>query len=177
MQLSTHLGRARTSLDARWSSLRTHFSHQRCCEGGGLGRATTLLLLRSPQIQSLDRLLNQPVIGNHFLYSQSIMVIHANANCSTHLSCSSWKDTTFWGTSHQRQVNGVLGNLVHMHYPDEVTQSDGTTSPAICWANYAIAPDVTYGTTQGALWSDFWVSFLVILFQSFIPDTPDFANA
>jgi hypothetical protein len=64
-----------------------------------------------------------------------------------------------------------------MHYPSEVTRSDGTTSPATCWADYALAPDATYGTAQGAAWSDFWVSFLVIIFQCFIPDAPDFANA
>jgi hypothetical protein len=27
------------------------------------------------------------------------------------------------------------------------------------------------------VWSHFWVSFLAILFQSFILDAPDFANA
>jgi hypothetical protein len=97
------------------------------------------------------------------------MVIHANTNFCTNLSYSSWEDTTFQGTCHQRQVNGVLDNLVHMHYPSEVTRSNGTTSPATCWDNYALAPDVTYGTAKGAVWSDFWVSFLVILFQSFIP--------
>jgi hypothetical protein len=105
------------------------------------------------------------------------MVIHASANCCTHLSCSSWEDTTFWGTGHQRQVNGVLGNLVRMHYPREDTRSDGTSSPATCCADYTLAPDVMYGTAQGAISSDLWVSFLVILFQSFIPDAPDFANA
>jgi hypothetical protein len=93
------------------------------------------------------------------------------------LACSSWEDTTFWGTWHQRQVNAVLGNLVRMHYPDGVTWSDGTISPATCWDDYALAPDVTYGTTKGAVWSDFWVSFSVILFQSFIPDAPDFTIA
>jgi hypothetical protein len=105
------------------------------------------------------------------------MVIHANTNYCTHLSCSSWDDSTFQGTSHQRQVNGVLDNLVRMHYPGEVTWSDGTSSLATWWADYALAPDAMYENTQGAVWSDFWVSFLVILFQSFIPDTPDFANA
>jgi hypothetical protein len=90
--------RVRTSLDTRWSSLRTRLGRLSCHEGGGLGRATTSLLLRSLQIQSLDRLLNQSVRGNHFLYSRSIMVIHANINCCTYLSCSSWKDTTFQDT-------------------------------------------------------------------------------
>jgi hypothetical protein len=155
MQLSTHLVWVRTSLDTRWSSLRTHLSRLRCRECGGLGRATMSLLLRSLQIQSLDRLLNQSVRGNHFLYSQSIMVIHANTNFGTHLSCGSWEDTTFQGTGHQRQVNVVLGNLVRMHYPSEITRSDGTTSPVTCWDDYALAPDATYVTTKGAVWSDF----------------------
>jgi hypothetical protein len=70
----------------------------------------------------------------------------------------------FQGTCHQRQVNGVLGNLIRMHYPGEVIRSDGTTSPATCWDDYALAPDVTYGTTKGAVWSNFWVSFSVTLF-------------
>jgi hypothetical protein len=47
---------------------------------------------------------------------------------------------------HQRQDNGVLGNLICMHYPGEVTQSDDTTSPATCWADYTLALDATYGT-------------------------------
>jgi hypothetical protein len=63
-----------------------------------------------------------------------------------------------------------------MHYSGEVTQSDDTTSPASCWDDYALAPDVTYVTAKGALWSDFRVSFSVILFQSFIPDSPNFAT-
>jgi hypothetical protein len=83
----------------------------------------------------------------------------------------------FHGIGHQREVNGVLGNLVHLHYLGEVTRSDGTSSPTTCWADYALVPDVTYGTAQGAMWSDIWVSLLVILFQSFIPNAPDFANA
>jgi hypothetical protein len=153
MKLSTCLVRMRTSLDVRRSLLRTH--RLRCHEGcGGIRRATTSLL-ESLQIQCLDRLLNQLVRGNHFLFSQSIMVIHANTNCCTHLSCSSWEDTMFQGTCHQWQVNGVLGNLVHMHYTGEVIQSNGTSSPATCWADYALAPDVMYGTAQGAVWSDF----------------------
>jgi hypothetical protein len=96
------------------------------------------------------------------------MVIHANTNCCTHLSCSSWEDTKFWGIGHQRQVNVILGNLVHMHYPGEVTQSDGTTFPTNCWDDYALAPNMTYVTTKGAVWSDFWVSFSVI-FSKFYP--------
>jgi hypothetical protein len=93
------------------------------------------------------------------------------------LACNSWEDTTFQGTGHQRQVSVVLGNLVRMHYPGEVTTSDGTISPTTCWDDYAVAPNTTYGTAKGAMWSNFWVSFLVILFQSFILDAPDFAIA
>jgi hypothetical protein len=70
----------------------------------------------------------------------------------------------FWGTCHQRQVNIVLGNLVRMHYPGGVTRSDGTISPVTCWDDYALAPNVTYGTAKGTAWSNFWVSFSVIMF-------------
>jgi hypothetical protein len=83
----------------------------------------------------------------------------------------------FRGTRHKRQVNGVLGNLGHLYYPGEVTWSDGICSPSTSWADYALAPDAMYGTAQGAVWSNFWVRFLVMLFQCFIPDTFDFANA
>jgi hypothetical protein len=64
-----------------------------------------------------------------------------------------------------------------MHYPREVTRSDGTTYPATCWDDYTFAPEVTYGTAKGVVWSDFWASFSVTLFQSFIPDAPNFAIA
>jgi hypothetical protein len=57
------------------------------------------------------------------------------------------------------------------------TRSDGASSPTTWWAIYALTPDATYGTAQGAVWSDFWVRFLAILFQIFIPDAPNFANA
>jgi hypothetical protein len=57
----------------------------------------------------------------------------------------------FQGTCHQRQVNFILGNLVCMHYPGEVTRSNGTTSPAICWDDYALAPNTTYVTAKGAV--------------------------
>jgi hypothetical protein len=96
MQLSTCLGQVRTSLDVSQSLLRTR--HQ----GGRLGRATTSLLLRSLQTQSLNRLLDQSVIGKKILYSQSVTVINANANGFTHLSCSQLEDTTFDGTCHKR---------------------------------------------------------------------------
>jgi hypothetical protein len=66
---------------------------------------------------------------------------------------------------------------VRLHYRGEVTRRDGTSSLATCWADYTLAFDVMYGTAQGAVWSDFWVIFFVIVFQSFFPDAPDFANA
>jgi hypothetical protein len=90
--LDTRQRSLRTPLDKRWRSLRTHL---RCHKSGKLGRATTSLLLWSLQIQNLDRVLNQSVRGNHFLYFQSIMVIYANTNCCTYLSYSSWVDTMF----------------------------------------------------------------------------------
>jgi hypothetical protein len=159
------------------SPLRTHLGRLRCHQCGGLGRATTSLLIQSPQIQSLDRLLNQSVIGNQFLYSQSVMVINANANCFTHLTCSQWEDIMFEGTCHKRQVNTILGNHLRLPYPGEVTRRDGTSSPTTCWVDYALSPNMTYGIALGAVWNNFWVSFLVILFQSFIPDVPNYGNA
>jgi hypothetical protein len=78
-----------------------------------------------------------------------IIVVHI------YLAYSSWEDTTFRGTGHQRQVNVVLGNFVRMHYPGEVTRTDSTISPATCWDDYALAPDTTYGTAMGVVWSDF----------------------
>jgi hypothetical protein len=60
------------------------------------------LLLQSPQILSLDQLLDQSAIGNQFLYSQSVMVINANANGFTHFPYNQWEDTTFEGTCHKR---------------------------------------------------------------------------
>jgi hypothetical protein len=64
-----------------------------------------------------------------------------------------------------------------MHYPGEVTRSDDTISPATCWDDYALAPDVTYGSAKGAVWSEFWISFSIIFFQCFILDAPDFDTA
>jgi hypothetical protein len=108
--------------------------------------------------------------GNQILYSQSVMVINANANSFTYLSCSQWEDTTFGDTCYKRQVNVVLGNLMCLHYPGEVPQSTGASSAATYWVDYDLSLDATYETAQGAVWNDFWLSFLVTLFQSFIPD-------
>jgi hypothetical protein len=72
--------------------------------------------------------------------------------------------------SHKRQVNAVLGNLMHLHHPSKVPQSGDASSSATCWANYTLSPDPTYGNAQGAVWSNIWVSVLVTIFQSIIPD-------
>jgi hypothetical protein len=42
-----------------------------------------------------------------------------------------------------------------MHYPDEVIWSDDTISLIIYWDDYVFAPDVMYGSAEGAMWSDF----------------------
>jgi hypothetical protein len=97
------------------------------------------------------------------------MVVNANANDFTHFSCSQWVDTMLNGTCNKRQVNVVLANILCLHYPGEVPCSDDASSGATSWANYGLSPDATYGNTHGAVWSDFWVSFLVTLFQSVIP--------
>jgi hypothetical protein len=74
------------------------------------------------------------------------MVMNVDANDFTHLSCRQWEDTMFESTCHKRQVNVVWGNLVCLHYPGEVTQSIDSRSRANYWADYALSPDVTYGT-------------------------------
>jgi hypothetical protein len=61
-----------------------------------------------------------------------------------------------------------------------LARSLGVLAPSLLplvWDDYTLGPDATYGTAKGAGWSDFWVSFSIILFQSFIPNTPDFAIA
>jgi hypothetical protein len=98
------------------------------------------------------------------------MVTTGNANGFPHLSCRQWEDLSFDGTGHKRQVNGVFGNLVCLHYPGEVPHGGGEVSAAASWADYALSPNVVYGTCQRAVWNDFWVSFLVTLFESVIPD-------
>jgi hypothetical protein len=42
-----------------------------------------------------------------------------------------------------------------MHYLGEVIRSDDTTSPTTYWDDYAVAPNATYGTSKGAVWSNF----------------------
>jgi hypothetical protein len=45
------------------------------------------------------------------------------------LSFSSWLDTSWDGRGHRRQVNQILGNLIHLHYPGLVTNG-GHSEPA-----------------------------------------------
>jgi hypothetical protein len=56
-----------------------------------------------------------------------------------------------------------------LHYPSNIPQRDSASFAATCWADYGLSPDVMYETPLGAVWSDFWVSFFITLFQSFIP--------
>jgi hypothetical protein len=58
-----------------------------------------------------------------------------------------------------------------MHYPGEVTWSDGTTSPATCRDDYAHAPDATYGIAEGAVRSNFWGKLFGHPFLKFYPPT------
>jgi hypothetical protein len=45
------------------------------------------------------------------------------------LSFSSWLDTSFDGRGHHRQVNQVLGNLLHLQYPGLVMKGAGCSEP------------------------------------------------
>jgi hypothetical protein len=72
--------------------------------------------------------------------------------------CWSWIDSTFDGTSKQRQVNQVLGNLCRLYYPGVVTLPSGRRELTTIWDHYQYALDGDYGTTQGAVSHDFWVS-------------------
>jgi hypothetical protein len=73
--------------------------------------------------------------------------------------CRSWIDYSFEGDSRQRLVNQVLGNLVHLHHPGVVTQPEnGHRELATTWDHYRFTPDGDYGTAQGAVSYDFWVS-------------------
>jgi hypothetical protein len=57
---------------------------------------------------------------------------------------------------------------MRLHYPDEVPCSSGGRTPTTSWADYVLAPDATYENTQGAVWNDFWVSYLFTLYENAI---------
>jgi hypothetical protein len=76
--------------------------------------------------------------------------------------CRSWIDYGFDGTSMQRLVNQVLGNLGRLHYPGMVTLPNGRREIANTWEHFWFAHDGDYETTQGAVLHDLWVSFSFI---------------
>jgi hypothetical protein len=55
-----------------------------------------------------------------------------------------------------------MGNLCRLHYPGMVTLPSGWREIATTWENFQFAPDTDYGTTQGIVSHDFWVSFFFI---------------
>jgi hypothetical protein len=52
--------------------------------------------------------------------------------------CRSWIDYEFDGTSRQRLVNQVLGNLCHLHYPGMVTLPSGQRVIATTWEHFCL---------------------------------------
>jgi hypothetical protein len=46
------------------------------------------------------------------------------------------------------QVNQVLGNLLHLHYPRIVMKGADRSEPATTWHDYARAPDARYGNAH-----------------------------
>jgi hypothetical protein len=73
--------------------------------------------------------------------------------------CRSWVNYSFKGDSRQIVVNQVLGNLVHLHQPGVVTlPGNGHLKLTTTWEHYRFAPDGDYGTAQGAVAHDIWVS-------------------
>jgi hypothetical protein len=73
--------------------------------------------------------------------------------------CRSWADYSFDGISRQRLINQVLDNLIHLHHPGVVTLlKNGRRVLTTSWDHYWFALDGDYGTAQGAVSHDFWVS-------------------
>jgi hypothetical protein len=75
--------------------------------------------------------------------------------------CRSWIDHGFDGTSRQRLVNQVLGNLPRLHYLGMVTLPNGRRKITTTWEHFRFALDEDYGTAQGVVSHDFWVSFFL----------------
>jgi hypothetical protein len=73
------------------------------------------------------------------------------------LSFSSWLDTSWDRRGHPRQVNQILGNLIHLHYPGLVTKG-GHSEPVTTWRDYARALDARHENAQGVVRHSFWVS-------------------
>jgi hypothetical protein len=74
------------------------------------------------------------------------------------LSFSSWLDTSFDRRGYHRQVNQVLGNLLHLHYLGIVMKGAGRSDPTITWRDYTFAPNARYRNAQGVVRNTFWVS-------------------
>ncbi|KAG2563433.1 hypothetical protein PVAP13_8KG350912 [Panicum virgatum] len=72
---------------------------------------------------------------------------------------STWSDEGWDGRGHHRQVNAVLGNLCHLHYPEMVTDRHGEQVPVTNWKMYADSTDVDHGNAQNAVWVDIWKRF------------------
>jgi hypothetical protein len=83
--------------------------------------------------------------------------------------CTSWIDSSFEGTSKQRLVNQVLGNLVHLHYLGVVTLPSGHRELVTTWDHYRYALNGDHGTTQRAVSHGFWVSIFSIMVFSSLP--------
>jgi hypothetical protein len=71
-------------------------------------------------------------------------------------------DTNWDGRGHRRQVNQILGNLIHLHYPELVTKG-GHSEPVTTWHDYARAPDARVGNAQGVVRHAFWVSLYMFI--------------
>jgi len=52
---------------------------------------------------------------------------------------------------------------LRLHYPGVVTTKSGERIPAQSWKHYSLSTDLAHGDAQGAVWSDFWVSFCITL--------------
>jgi hypothetical protein len=83
--------------------------------------------------------------------------------------CRSWINYSFDGDSRQRLVNQLLGNLVHLHHPGVATLPENDLRELTdTWDHYRFASDRDYGTAQGAVSHDLWVSFFSMHDFSFI---------
>jgi len=78
--------------------------------------------------------------------------------------CRSWIDSKFSGNGHHRQVNYVLGNIIRLHYPGMVRKPSGESVPARSWDDYLFAPGGVHSNAQEAVWHDFWVRCLIIMY-------------
>jgi hypothetical protein len=72
-------------------------------------------------------------------------------------ACRTWIDCSFTGTGHYRQVNMVLGNLVHLHWPGLVTLPSGKSVPATTWEHCRYGVFRTFGNTHAVVWDALWV--------------------